>query len=379
MIFHRNTMSPCYLFRFIILTLLIVRPKPARALRNHQLKKRDGFGVLTLLRTGDLYVTTIQTSSLNEYEVVVDTGSTYTWVGANPNKPYLEGPSSHYTRYKITEKYGSAQYSGRAYIDTITLRPFGDASVLIINDQAVGSAISVAGLPNSGMDGILGLGLTGEASIKDQDGNPIPTVVDNLYNQGVITSAVLGVYCVPQNSGGFGHIAFGNYIDDVITSQVNYVPITRTSPSRNYWGIDAYFTYGTRTILGPTSGTIDSGTNAIHVPHDTFVAYCGDISVAQVDLRNWVTITIQQYNDLQTLSIVIGGQPYDLSPNAQILPRTTTSSPISLIIRSTVQPSGLGDDFSLGHPFIQRYYVVFNATSSQVGFASTHYTNSQSN
>ncbi|KAG6332676.1 hypothetical protein ID866_6413 [Astraeus odoratus] len=257
----------------------------------------------------------------------------------------------------MNQRYSTAQYSGRGYKDTIILRPFGDADVLTINDQAIGSTIFAAGLPSSSMDGVLGLGLTGEASARDLQGRPIPTVVDNLHNQGIISSAVLGVYCVPQNSGGFGHLAFGNYIDDVITSRVNYVPITRTSPSCNYWGVDAYFTYSRRTILRPTSGIIDTGTNAIHVPHEAFVAYYEAIGVAEADPANWVTITQDQYNNLQTLSIIIGGQSYDLNPNAQILPRI---------------------DFWIGHPFIQRYYVVLNTTSSQVGFASTYYTNSQS-
>ncbi|KAG6332675.1 hypothetical protein ID866_6412, partial [Astraeus odoratus] len=228
-------------------------------------------------------------------------------------------------------------------------------------------------------DGILGLSLTGAASARDPEGNPIPTVVDNLYNQRIITSAVLGVYCVPKNRGGIGHLAFGNYINDVITSQVNYVPITRPSPSRNFWGIDAHLTYGSSTILGPTSGTIDSGTNVIRLPHDALVAYCEVIGVNRVDLTKWITITQTQYNNLQALSIIVGGQSYDLNPNAQIRPCIRPSSPITFAIGSTGKPPGLGDDFSLGHPFIQRYYVVLNTTSAQVGFARTHYTNSQSN
>ncbi|KAG6332508.1 hypothetical protein ID866_6578, partial [Astraeus odoratus] len=128
------------------------------------------------------------------------------------------------------------------------------------------------------------------------------------------------------------------------------------------------------TILNPTSGTIDTGCPAIVIRADAVLAY-QSATGAIVGPQGWLTISQDQYNHLQPLSIIIGGHPYDLSPNAQIHPRPTIGSPIRLVVLG----ANARYDFTLGHPFIQRYYVVFNATGSQIGFASTRYTGSTNN
>ncbi|KAG6332579.1 hypothetical protein ID866_6514 [Astraeus odoratus] len=95
------------------------------------------------------------------------------------------------------------------------------------------------------------------------------------------------------------------------------------------------------------------------------------------DKTRRLTITPDQYNNLQTLTFVIGDQSYDLSPNAQIFARSSPNSQIFLVVRSS-RPNAR-EDFSLGSPFFQRYYVVFNSSSSQIGFSSHLYTYSTTN
>lgn len=46
---------------------------------------------------------------------------------------------------------------------------------------------------------------------------------------------------------------------DRTTGDVNYVPITSTSPARNYWGIDQSIAYNEATILESTAGIVDTG------------------------------------------------------------------------------------------------------------------------
>ncbi|KAG6332586.1 hypothetical protein ID866_6508 [Astraeus odoratus] len=242
---------------------------------------------------------------------------------------------------------------------------------LTINPQPIGAPTRVTGFPPL-LDGILGLGRKEASSLRDQYGNRIPPVWENLYSQGAIRYPAFGIYFIPRNEGGVGEISFGYYNEDVITSGLNYAPITNVPPASNYWGVDAAFMYGGRTILNPAGGIIDSGCKTIKMRRDTFVQYQ---SATGATLRPKPTITIGQYENLQTLSIIIGGQSYDLSPNAQIAPRSTSAGLITLAI--SLCPDAIG--FILGHPFIQRYYVVFNATSSQIGFASTHYTASTTN
>ncbi|KAG6332611.1 hypothetical protein ID866_6479 [Astraeus odoratus] len=95
------------------------------------------------------------------------------------------------------------------------------------------------------------------------------------------------------------------------------------------------------------------------------------------DHNQQLSISENQYNNLQILSILIGDQSYDLSPNAQIYPRASPNEQIFLVINSIDLASEV--DFRLGYTFIQRYYVVFNSSSSQIGFASHLHTDSTTN
>ncbi|KAG6330125.1 hypothetical protein ID866_8963 [Astraeus odoratus] len=321
----------------------------ARGPYNNQLEKRDG--AIVVVRIQGVYATTIYTNDGSvEYDIVVDTGSSYTWVGADPKNPADE------------------------YIDSIILETTTSSDALVIDNQSIGAATLVPDLPRM-LDGVLGLGRHEDSSLRGPDGNKIPTVLDNLYRQGSIRYAVFGVYFIPLNDRGVGEITFGYCNEAVITSGLTYVPITNVPPESDYWGIDASFMYGSRTIVNPTSGIVDTGSNAISIPTDAVLAYQSAIG-ATVTSQGWLTVSLDQYDNLQILSIIIGGQSYDLSPNAQIHPRASLASPIMLVV---VESTDGKESFILGHPFVQRYYVTFNLTSSQIGFASTHNTESITN
>ncbi|KAG6330602.1 hypothetical protein ID866_8486 [Astraeus odoratus] len=262
--------------------------------------------------------------------------------------------------------YPSAIFEGTLYIDSVMLETSASSQDdLTITSQTIGVAARVTKFPRL-LDGILGLGRREASSITDQDGNRIPPVWENLYAQGTIKYPAFGIYFLPHNVPGVGEISFGYYNEDVITSGLNYVPMTKVPPASNYWGIDASVIYGGNTILNPTAGIIGSG---------YAVAEYQLTTGATLDHDGDLTISLYQYENLQTLSIIIGGQSYDLTPNAQIWPRATPTSLITLVV--SVSSDRL--DLVLGHPFIQCYYVVFNATSFQIGFSSTRYTASTTN
>ncbi|KAG6325870.1 hypothetical protein ID866_13219 [Astraeus odoratus] len=208
------------------------------------------------------------------------------------------------------------------------------------------------------------------------DGKLIPTVLDNLYSQGIISSPLLGVYFMPKNVGTSGLLSFGDVRRTVLTSDVRYVPVTTTSPANNGWGVDATIVYGSNMpILSFGSGILDTGSDRISISRDAFQAYMFATRASLRDRRLYLTEPL--YNELQPLSILIGGQSYKLSPNAQIRARSSSDSPIILVVQN--RGPGPGIDFSLGAPFFQRYYVVFNSESNEVGFASHIHTDSTTN
>jgi hypothetical protein len=100
-------------------------------------------------------------------------------------------------------------------IDTVTLSPD-----LVITSQSIGVASSATGF--QGVDGILGFVVAclfisvitliftfsigpvdlSEGTLSDSSAN-IPTVTDNLFKQGTISSELIGIYYAPTTTGSF--------------------------------------------------------------------------------------------------------------------------------------------------------------------------------
>ncbi|KAG6331096.1 hypothetical protein ID866_7993 [Astraeus odoratus] len=315
------------------------------------------------------YCTSLVTSSRSKFNLAIDTGSAYTWVGAIEQNPYVEGFASRATGITTEATYAgkTITFKGKTYNDTVEL---GD---LVIQSQGIGVASEVTGFP-TGVDGILGLGPTVLTTGIGSDRRLIPTVLDNLYSQGIISSPIVGIYLVPENVGVGGLLSFGDIYGSVLTSDVKYVPVTKTYPAKYYWGVDASIMYGDNTpILNFGCGVLDTGSARIVITSDAFSAYQmatgGSLSSGRL------LVTQDQYNKLQSLSIRIGDQSYHLSPNAQIQARPSANSGIFLVVYGSNFSSGMA--FSLGAPFL---YVISQVLRFPNQISPGHiYTNSNTN
>jgi saccharopepsin len=93
-------------------------------------------------------------------------------------------------------------------------------------------------------------------------GKPVPTVVDNLFKDGTVSSPTLGIFFQPattSDDSNSGELSFGSVDTSKITSKVAYVPITTTHPASLYWGIKQAITYGDSKLLPATVGIVDTG------------------------------------------------------------------------------------------------------------------------
>ncbi|KAG2088898.1 acid protease [Suillus cothurnatus] len=318
------------------------------------------------------------------YTLLVDTGSSNTWVGAN--KAYQKTTTSHDTGNEFYVPYGpdGRDYvSGEEYTDTVTLN-----SNLVITNQSIGvgsaSASETSGL--DGLDGILGLGPVDLTQRTITNTYEAATVTDNLYAQKTISSEVLGVFFVPASTDdSSGELTFGGYDASKITGDVNYVPITSTSPANEYWGIDQSINYGDTEILSETAGIVDTGTTFIFIASDAFDKYQSATGGTLDEGTGLLQISSDQYDKLSSLYFITGGGTYELTPNAQIWPRSLntaiggTTDSIYLVISSTGSSSGSGLDFTNGYCFLERFYSVYDTTNSRVGFATTEYTSATTN
>ncbi|KAF8151267.1 aspartic peptidase A1 [Mycena galopus ATCC 62051] len=365
-----------------------------RALKSRHAAKQGPRGISVPVSNGVVsYTASVGVGNPpTEYTLIVDSGSSNTWVGAGQR--YVQTSTSKSTGQAVASIYGSGSFSGTEYTDRVTLAPG-----LVISQQSIGVASSASGF--DGVDGILGIGPTDltEGTLKNDAAETILTVVDNLFNQGTINSNEIGIFfeptISPTGSGDDGFMTFGGIDQTKLTGSVSYVPITTTSPASYYWGIDQTLTYGSTPILGSASGIVDTGTTLILLASDgeyldfsayrAFALYQKATGAVMDGNTGLLRITLAQYAALKNLNFVIGGVTYALTPNAQIWPRALnrdiggTANFIYLIIGNLGSPSGKGLDFINGMSFLERFYSVFDTSNKRIGLATTPFTNAVTN
>lgn len=319
-------------------------------------------------------------SPATTYNLIVDTGSSNTWVGAST--PYVKTSTSVNTGQPVAVSYGSGSFSGTEYTDTVTL-----GSGLTITQQSIGVASTSTGF--TGVDGIIGIGpldLT-EGTLTNEPTTTIPTVTDNLYSEGIISEIVVGISFEPTTSqtDTNGELTFGGTDATKYTGAITYTPLTTTYPASYYWGINESITYGSTTILAETAGIVDTGTTLILLASNAYTKYQSATGATLDRTTGLLRITSTQYSALQNLNFNVGSTTYALTPNGQIWPRSLntyiggSTSYIYLVVNNLGSPSGQGLDFINGYTFLERFYSVFDTTNSRVGFATTAYTTATTN
>lgn len=315
-------------------------------------------------------------SPMKHYGLLVDTASGNTWIGADQD--YTITSTSTGTGNTVSVSYGSSNFSGKEYLDTITL------SSLSISNQSIGVANKNEGF--RGVDGVFGIGPVSLTKGTVSNTDIVPTIMDNLFNQKSTHSEIIGVYFVPVSEKvATGTLTFGGWNSSLMTSDITYTPITTASPACNYWGIDQSITYGDATILSSAAGIVDTATVLILIATDAFNTYKTATGATLDETTGLLKITSDQYSSLKPLIFTIGGTAFTLTPNAQIWPRSMNSvigdasgnSDNIYLIVADIGSETFG--FVSGYTFLERFYSIFDTTNKRVGFATTAYTKSTSN
>ncbi|KAG2098269.1 acid protease [Suillus discolor] len=309
------------------------------------------------------------------YDLLVDTGSSNTFVGTG--KKYVRTSTSVPTGQNVSLEYETGFFSGIEYYDTVTLAP-GFA----IKNQSIGDALNSSTF--EGVDGLIGLG---PADLTEHTLTPdtglIPTVMDNALKQGLIKNQIFGISFAPAPNlpDTNGVITYGGIDPAFYIGDITYTPITETSRSSSFWGINVtQATYGTHTVIPQsTAGIVDSGTNLVYLADDFFSRYLEAIPGAYVDVNKTglLVIPLNSIGTMQPLNFTINGRVFTLDTVAQLLPIRGHLNPGGArygVVKKAGANSGSGFDFILGLKFMERYYVVFDADNSRVGFAYTNHT-----
>jgi cathepsin E len=317
-------------------------------------------------------------SPATNFQLIVDTGSSNTWVGSGTK--FTSTSTTTKTSSRVSVTYGSGSFSGTEFIDRVTL-----SSGLVINKQSIGVASKSSGF--TGVDGIIGIGPVDLTEDTLSTGGTIPTVTDNLFSQGTISADLVAVSFEPTTSDTVtnGELTFGGTDSSKFTGSITFTPITGTSPANEFWGIDQTVTYNGATVLASTAGIVDTGTTLVLLATNALTKYRSATGAVLDNTTGLLKVTTAQFNALKPLNFVISGVTFALTANAQLWPRSLNvdiggvASTIYLIVNDLGSNSGEGLDFINGQTFLERFYSVFDTGNKRVGFAQTTFTGATSN
>ncbi|KAJ8474569.1 hypothetical protein ONZ51_g7129 [Trametes cubensis] len=329
------------------------------------------------------YVATVGVGSpATEYSLLIDTGSSNTWVGAG--KAFVTSSTTQATGNLVEVTYGSGFVFGQQFTDQVTLAPG-----LVIENQSIGAALDSEGF--DGVDGIIGIGPVDLTcgTLFPAITECIPTVTDNAFTQGLIPAHEIGIAFAPTQSLEItnGELTFGGVDESKFSGPLEFVPITSTSPANTFVGIDQTVTYGSAgtVVLPTTSGITDTGTTLLLLASDAFATYQNLTGGVMDNDTGLLRLTPDQFANLESLFFQIGETTFEFTPNAQIWPRALNtaiggqSDSVYLIVNDLGSLSGEGLDFIDGMTFLERFYYVFDIANSRVGFATTQFTDATTN
>ncbi|KAJ7822002.1 family A1 protease, partial [Mycena olivaceomarginata] len=360
-----------------------------RAQNSHQLLPR---GVNEPLEDeASLYFATVLIGTPgNPYDMVLDTASCNTWVGGG--KPYIVTSSSRPTGstvvcLQICQIVPNLMMTvcfqrvilGSEFLDQVSF------AGLVMPNKSIGAQVLFSN-GFAGVDGVLGLGPF-ELSIGTLQSNltmGIPNMLQTLSCQGDIQLEAFGIFMQPTTSldSVNGEITWGGEDPSKVSTPAFSATVTvqppikiTALPSSNYWGIDVAFSL---------RNNADTGWSAlIYLADDAWIRYI-QATGATFDFNTGL-LTVPSMNNLQNLVLVLGGEQFPLTPNAQIWPRALNSviggnpNQIYLVISGLATPSGQGLDFILGMAFLQRYYTVYFYELEMFKLTSTPFTNATTN
>ncbi|KAI0672095.1 aspartic peptidase domain-containing protein [Trametes maxima] len=278
------------------------RPPGGGAVRGASAASGGVFDAPATSRTVSYTVTVLIGDPPTSYELLIDTGSSNTFVGAG--KKFVPSKSAQATEYAVSVAYGSGYFGGQEWIDTVTL-----AEGLTISNQSFGVAVTSNGF--EGLDGILGVGPQGltKGSLVLCPETTIPTVTDNAWDAGSLDRYEIGISFEPTQLAvsNIGELTFGGADPTKYIGELQYVPMTTIEPASNYVGYVQSIRYGDKgPVLKETAGILDTGTTLTLIASDAFKTYQEYTGAVADNSTGLLRISKEQYGNLENLYFKIG-------------------------------------------------------------------------
>lgn len=310
------------------------------------------------------------------FNLIVDTGSFYTWVYGwqctasactshnqyNPNKSSSSKEDTAADGFTIS--YTGSTIQGNVYEDQASIAGFFTDLDFGVASQSGNSFAAF------NVDGIMGL------PANEYKANTFPSIVTTLKNNGLIDSRVFGVNLGRYNDpGDQGSIMFGGIDTTKYVGDINYMDI---QANQLLWSVPV----GTVTVNNQQvsfsggqqrKGIFDTGTTLLVMPQADALALHNEIEGAITDGSSFA---IPCDSDV-TVNIQFGGQNYALTSSDFIGSPTQSDSSMCA---TNVQGMTLQDAYTwvIGDTFLKTVYTVFDMDNQQIGLAEKKQTDTSS-
>lgn len=316
-----------------------------------------------------------------QYDLMVDTASAFTWIGANKNYSRNDNTVGTPETFKVNNT-GAAPILGDVVFERLSLN-----DDLVVQLQAIG--IAHEGPNMRSLDGVLGLGLSKMTIgiLSPSKEMTVPTVLENLKDGGKIPSTAFGLSFVPTTDGSdvIGSISWGRLEDGKYNLPLAKVNVTKKPIGQSYWAIEQSICYGdSRTpILNTTSGIMDVGVTFLMITPKAFESY-KNVTKAEIDEdTKLLYLPNDKISNLQTMHFQMGDINFEYPPDAQIFPKKYNTDIKGKPDRTYLIVQSLPDDaedkgigFVNGYSFHKRYYTYYDTDARQLGIANTPFTSS---
>ncbi|XP_062973204.1 cathepsin D [Elgaria multicarinata webbii] len=306
-----------------------------------------------------------------KFTVVFDTGSSNLWVpsihchlldiACMLHHKYDSSKSSTYVKNgtDFAIHYGTGSLSGYLSQDTVSI---GD---IFVKNQLFGEATKEPGITfiAAKFDGICGMAFP-KISV-----NKVLPFFDNVMQQQLVDRNIFSFYLNrdPTASPG-GELLLGGVDPKYFSGEMAWVNVTRKA----YWQIHVDKVNIGNSLSVCNDGCeaiVDTGTSLITGPTEEIKKVQKAIGAKPI-IKGQYILDCEKLSSLPVVSLVLGGNSYDLTPDQYALKVTVQGETLCMSGFSglDVPPPG-GPLWILGDVFIGPYYTAFDRDNDSVGFA----------
>lgn len=303
-----------------------------------------------------------------QFNLVVDTGSFYTWVYSTDcssseclQHSRLDPTSVDLTGSAFNIDYTSGQVKGKVAKQEFSFAGFETPVTFGLADT-VDSSFS--GFP---IDGVMGLPAT------DKSPDTIPGIINTLFSENLIQQRVFGINLgIANDTKDEGSFTIGGVDESKFKGDIQYIPLI-SNPSAGqagFWEVDIQGVYISDEQLDMPNRTaiVDSGTTLLILPPEDALDIHKYIANSKTDGTNFVipcnTSLVLSLSFDQDKSRIWYINPSEYVGEVYDEDAGTCISNIQGITLEGDQPRWI-----LGDVFLKNIYTVFDMDNQKVGFA----------